>query len=206
MNQMIAIHIKSLKRALPLLALASLTLSLSTYFIASSLGPTYEAHYSYLVSLKSRDVVPDYRYDGYYALQATDLLSATLAQWTMAPEVIVAALNEVGLPVSSDVRSLTRFIRAEKVAPQLVAVTVTGESAAVAERLATGLQKVMERNVARYHDQGIPEMAFQVTTTDTWTGQNQLQSGAMAVAVLVAALFLGINTVLLGTSIKYWPA
>jgi capsular polysaccharide biosynthesis protein len=205
MHPMISIYIQAVKRAMPLLLLAALVLAASGYLLARSAGPVYEVHYSYLVSLKTRDQVPEYRFDGYYALQATDLFTATLARWTTTPEVIVAALNEGGIsPVPQDAQALSRYVRSEKTAPQLVEVTVTGSSAAKAQRLAAGLQKVMEKNIASYHDAAIPAVDFSVVTTNAWTGVSQLHAGLVVLAIAVTVLFVGINIVLLATSVKYW--
>lgn len=194
---------KETKKRLPKVILFSVVAALIAWGVAARIAPTHEVHFSYLVSLSQRDNVNEYRFDGFYALQATDLFAATLAKWAAAPEVVVRAYQEAGLEIpSEDPRALTRAIRAEKVAPQLVAVTVRDESRDVVEALAAGLQDVIEENVASYHAQGVPAVQFRVVATESWTGVVRLSIPVIVTATFIAAFLIGINAVLLFESLK----
>lgn len=186
------------KRQLPKVLLLSVVAALVAWGIAARIRPTHEVHFSYLVSLSQRDIVNEYRFDGFYALQATDLFAATLAKWAATPEVVVAAYQEAGLELpSEDPRSLARAVRAEKSAPQLVTVTVRDQSREVAEALAAGLQEIIEENVATYHAQGVPAVQFRVVGTQPWTGVTKISVPIVVVATFIAALLLAVNAVLL---------
>lgn len=190
------------KQQLPKVLLFSVVVALIAWGVAARIAPTHEVHFSYLVSLSQRDNVNEYRFDGFYALQATDLFAATLAKWAATPEVVVKAYQEAGLEIpSEDPRSLTRAIRAEKVAPQLIAVTVRDQSREVAQALAAGLQDVIEENVAAYHAQGVPAVQFRVVTTQPWTGVTRISVPIVVVATFVAAFLLAVNAVLLRVSL-----
>lgn len=194
---------KTTRRYLLRVLLLSVVAALVAWGMASRVAPTYEVHFSYLVSLSARDNVNEYRFDGFYALQATDLFAATLAKWAAAPEVVVRAYQEAGLEVpSEDPRTLTRSVRAEKVAPQLVAVTVRSQSRDVAEALAVGLQDVIAQNVATYHAQGVPAVQFRVVPTQSWTGVARISVPIVVAATLVAAFLLGLNAVVLFQSVR----
>lgn len=183
---------------LPVLLLASFLLAAIAFGIAERVGPLPQVHYSYLVSLSEREETPDFEFDGYYALQATDLFAATLAEWLTTPEVVVAAYRAAGLePGTEDPRALTRLVEARKSAPQLVEVTVKGSSQAEAEALTAGLLVAMERNVALYHDEGIPAVQFGVVATQPFSGQRMIHARLIAVATFFAALILLLNAVLL---------
>lgn len=194
---------KAIQKQLPKVVLFSVVVALIAWGVAARVKPMHEVHFSYLVSLSQRDNVNEYRFDGFYALQATDLFAATLAKWAAAPEVVVEAYQEAGLEIpSEDPRTLTRAIRAEKVAPQLVAVTVRGSSREVAEALAAGLQDVIKENVAAYHAQGVPAVQFRVVATQPWTGVTRILVPIVVVATFVAAVLLAVNAVLLVQSFK----
>lgn len=191
------------KKQLPKVLLLSVVAALIAWGVAARVPPAYEVHFSYLVSLSQRDNVNEYRFDGFYALQATDLFAATLAKWAAAPEVVVEAYQEAGLELpSEDPRSLTRAIRAEKVAPQLVTVTVRDQSRDMAEKLAQGLQSVMEKNVADYHAQGVPAVQFRVVGTQPWTGVTRISVPIVVAATFIAAFLLAVNSVLLMVSLR----
>lgn len=194
---------ETMRKQLPRIVLFSVVAALVAWGIAARIRPTHEVHYSYLVSLSQRDNVNEYRFDGFYALQATDLFAATLAKWVATPEVVVAAYQEAGLELpSEDPRALTRAVRAEKSAPQLVAVTVRSSSRETAENLARGLQRVMDRNVATYHAQGVPAVQFRVVVSEPWTGVTKIFVPIVVVATFVAAFLLAVNAVLLAESFR----
>jgi capsular polysaccharide biosynthesis protein len=203
MTSLFSPYIKALRLALPLLLLVSAGLSLIAYAIVANMGATHQAHFSYLISLSEREDAGEFRFDGFYALQATDLFASTLAEWIQAPETIVASYAQAELPLPThNSRQLTQRIRADKAASQLVQVTVRGASADESERIAQALQHVMEEYVVRYHDQGIPALHFRIVPTDTWTSVSTLSIPVIVITTFLFSLFLGMNGVLLVESIK----
>lgn len=194
---------KIIQRKMPGLLLISLAAALVAFLVVRQIGPTHEVHFSYLVSMNVRDDAPEFRFDGYYALQATDLFAATLAKWTAAPEVVVAAHQAVGLVLKSqDPRQFSRLIQAEKTAPQLVQITVRDASLPRTERLAQGLQTVMEQNVTRYHDQATPAIGFQVVATEAWAGMTQPSLPVIVSATFIFTFLIAMNVLLLLESLK----
>ncbi len=190
-------------QTLPLLLATSVGAAVIAYITVQRIGPTHEVHFSYLISLSEREAVPEYRFDGYYALQATDLFAATLAQWAKTPEVIVAAFEAARITrATDDPRLLSRAVSTAKTAPQLVEVTVKSKKRQQAEKLAAGLMTVMEHNIERYHDEGIPALRFRVVATEPWIGTRKLSAPVIVSATLVFTLLFGINAVLLIESLK----
>lgn len=188
---------------MPGVLLVSVAAAVIAWLVVVRVGPTYAVHYSYLVSLSEREEVEDFSFDGYYALSATDLFAATLASWISAPEVVVEAHEEAGLALASrDPRDVVRAVKAEKRAPQLVAVTVRHKNREAAEQLAQGLQMVVKANVERYHDQGIPALTFRVVATESWTSVRQIEVAVVVVAAFIFVLLASINVVLLIESIR----
>lgn len=184
--------------ALPVLLIISFAAAVLAYGLISQQDPNYQAHFSYLVSLSEREPAGEYRFDGYYALQATDLFAATLARWIQTPETIISAYRAALLtPPSVKPRDLTSFIRAEKTAPQLVQVTVTGKNEEDVLALTVGLQQVMAGNVESYHKQGIPAVTFRVVSTQPWVGINKLSAPVIVSAVFAFTFFMSINVQLL---------
>lgn len=192
-----------IKKKLLIILLVSVAAAVAALVIAKQVEPSHEVHFSYLISLSTRDKASDFRFDGYYALQATDLFAATLSRWVTTPEVIVAAYAEANLDLpSDDPRVLVRAVRAEKVAPQLVTVTLRSSTRDRAEALTRGLRRVMERNVARYHDEGVPAVAFTVVATEPWSGIVRLSVPVIVTATFVFTFLIVLNAVLLIESLR----
>lgn len=192
-----------MRGAMPRILLVSFIAAILAYFIARSITPVYQAHFSFLVSLSEREDVAEYSFDGYYALQATDLFTATVAQWIKAPEVIVEAHDYAGMPRGiEDPRILGRAVGAIKTAPQLIEVTVKKGTSKEAMDLAQALQVVMQRNVERYHSQGAMALNFKVVSTEPWLGKRELAVPIIVLATFVFVFVVGINVVLLVESMK----
>lgn len=180
---------------LPQFLLISVVCAVAALLVVQNLPRRQQVHFSYLVSLSERESASDYRFDGYYALQATDLFAATLAEWVRTPEVIVMAYQDAGLTLpSDDPRQLVSQVESRKASSQLVQVTVKKEDRETALKLAQGLQVAIDRNLALYHDKGIPALRFQVVATTPWAGTRPVATGVIVGATFLAALFVCINT------------
>jgi capsular polysaccharide biosynthesis protein len=204
MNREWKIYIEALKNSLLIVGVISLAAGILTAAMLNAWGPSFEMHWSYVVSLEEREEVgQEYTFDGYYALQATDLFVASLAKWIITPETVVASYQAAGLKVpTKSARSLARIVKADKTAPQIVQVVVSGKNPEEVRRLAMGVQQVMTQNVARYHSDGIPKLEFRVITTDEWLGQQDIASEIAGLAVAGVVFFLLLNGVLLKESWK----
>lgn len=185
------------------LVLISAAAGVLAFVWAERTAPDWQVHFSYLVSLSEREAVDNFRFDGYYALSATDLFAATLSSWVKTPEVIAAAYKQAGLTIpSNEPDVLRKAVEANKTGPQLVEVTVRHKNQEAAAQLTAALQTVMADNVARYHEDGIPALKFTAIPTESWAGVHRVAAGVIAVATFMVVLFGGINIVLLKASLE----
>ena len=199
-------YIEILKKRLPAILLISVVATFIAYGVASRLKPKHIVHFSYVVSQVSRDETPGFRFDGYYALSATDLFATTLASWITAPEHVVAAYQAAGLPLlSHDAREIVKAVEATKAGPQLVQVAISDESKARAEALAQGVQEVVARQVERYHSQGTPAVSFRIVADTPWTSLQKLPIRMIVSGTFVFAFLFLLNGVLLLESVKRLP-
>ena len=192
-----------MKRTFPKVVMLSVALAVLAYVITARTGPTYSVHYSYIVSMSEREEGNDFRYDGYYALSATDLFTATLTAWTKTPEVAVRAYEISGVEMrSNDPQALVKLVSAEKTGPQIIEIVIKHKKKEIAEKLTEGLQAAMLENIEKYHNEGIPAVKYKVVTTEAWTGEKSLAVGVVTMGTFIFALLLGINGVLLVESFK----
>lgn len=196
-----------LLRHLPFLLLFSFFLSAGAYFWAYRAGNDYQAHFSYLISLAERENYGEYRFDGYYALQATDLFTATFATWLTTPEVISASYRAADLtPKVLRLSDLKKIVTAAKTGPQLIEVMVTADSAAHAQLLQAGLEQVIQIRLQKYQADSSPALTFIATKTDGWITKREVAGIPLVVAVFFGSLMLSINGLLLLTSFKNMDA
>jgi hypothetical protein len=193
----------AVRRQLPRLLLLAAAAAVLAAALVQRAGPQWRAHFSYLISLQEREAAAEFRFDGYYALQATDLFAATLAEWAMAPEVIAAAHQAADLPLpGADARSLIRTVSARKAAPQLVAVEIRGGSEREAAALASGLQEVLTAQVAAYHTAGVPAARFTAVPSAVWVGGTPPATRVVGAATFLLVLFVLVNGVVLAETLR----
>lgn len=177
---------EALAKKFPIIGVLAIVCGLIAFGLVKQLPASYDVNVSYMISMKEREAAAGFRYDGYYALSATDLFSATLAGVATSPETIVAAYKEAGLPLpTQDSFVLGKSVRADKIASQLVRVRVTQASKDSAEKLSQGLMKVLNRSVTQYNEKGNATITFAAVATDPWTSTQVLAPLPVAVSVMI---------------------
>ena len=160
------------------------------YALASNVPVTYEVHSSLMLSMDVRDDTSEFRYDGYYALSAADIFSATVAGLIASPETVVAAYQKAGLPLpSEDASRIVRAVQAEKSAPQLVQISVLGKSAQDAQALSAALQEVLAQKVEEYNEKNDASVVFRAVSSDPWTGVRTAAPLPVALSVFLLVFF-----------------
>ncbi len=187
-------------RRLPWLLAVSVLLALLATGAAQRVGRGWVVHFSYIVSLKDREATPAYRFDGYYALQAIELFTKTLAEWIVAPEMVAQAHRAAGLPEPT---GILKAIEAEAAAPQLVRVTVHASERAQAEQLAAGLQVAVKVALQRNGAAGVPAVHFEAVATEPWVTTAGLNKNVVGMATGALVFFIGLNLVVLRESLRY---
>lgn len=186
-RQQVEQSIMALWRALPLLCVVGVVVFSVAYIGVIKNPPSYEVHFSYVIAQQQRDASGGFRYDGYYSISGTELFSATLASLIMSPEQIVNAYALARIPLSTqDPISLTKHVKAEKAASQLVQVTVTDASKSNAEALARAVDDVTQQAMQEYNQKNKDTAQFSLTQTHSWTGT--VRVAAIPVALVTAVL------------------
>lgn len=125
----------------------SLFVALLAYGFVRHQGVSYETHFSYLLVPVVHDrPAQTYDYDGYYALQASDLVGQSLEKWLTTSAIVNGAYKASHLTLAaSDKQRLLTGVSAKHTAPQLVEVTVSSWAALASRRLAEALQQEIEK-------------------------------------------------------------
>lgn len=193
----IASSIDALRRNFFLILGISIVVFVFSFGVAKKIPGTYESHFSYMISIEQKDTTPAFRYDGYYALSAADLFSATIASIATSPEIIVAMFTEadIALP-TQDAIDLGRFVTSNKEASQLVRLSVRSSSKSNAEQLASALISVMNNRIQEYNAKGLSSVAFRAVPTQVWVSYNAIKPLPVA-ASLFMLVFVGGNMAVL---------
>lgn len=121
-------------------------------YLWSYLQPTnYTTSISFAVNRVNKEETADYQYDGYYALQASDLFSETVVSWLQTPSILVKIYERAGVVKASNtpIRSLTSRFKTKKFAAQNIVVSYSSSSSEEASKLATAMTEEIADRTAK---------------------------------------------------------
>jgi hypothetical protein len=147
-----------------LLLLAAVS-ALCTAIVTSRLPRGVDVSLPFTIPVPGRPLSGAYEYDGYYALQATDLFAGTLAGWLTSPDLVADVYAKAGLaqPARS-VRTLARVFTARKLSGQLVELRFHARTGEDAQRVAEHVTAIVHRRTEQFNKEGGTPLQFSVTS------------------------------------------
>lgn len=162
----------------------------------------YEAELLLNVARVGSQQTADYKYDGFYRLQADERFADTLVRWLSAPRVVEDIFAEAGTDRAQARPFLLRgtFV-AERLSSQAVRVRYRTESRPAAVRLSDALVRVLNRETASLNQGTKDDTWFAVSAGDPVVADGRTALGPVLVLSLLIGLFVGVWTVLIR---HYW--
>lgn len=131
----------------------------ASYWLSVAQQPKYVTSLSIAVNRIHRQETAQYQYDGYYAIQASDLFSQTILSWFLTPSVLLEVYERANVdPQISSLSALVGRFRARKLSPQNLVVQFTDPNKADAQKIADSIAAVMKKrgSAINQNDQGEP--------------------------------------------------
>lgn len=187
--------IELLKRNRWFLIVFILVATVATFVVSSRAKPTYATSLSITVNRVHRQATPDYQYDGYYAIQASDLFSQTILSWFLTPSTLLEFYQRAGVdPHIDSLNGLVARFRARKFSAQNIVVQFSDPDRSAAEKLAKAIGEVVkERGESLNKDaegQGIFEVLPATPVVVETTSNVPLNTGVALVASALTAFVL----------------
>lgn len=156
-------------------------------------GVSYENDMLLLISRNGTQNTPDYKYDGYYAAQASDIFSDNISQWLasapVASEIYTRAKAENEM---NSLKDFSKVFKADKLSSQYVRVRYQTKDRETAKSLARAMVDVLQEKADLLSSSSAGQIGFKVIYSDPFsieTKSDLLLNGILAV---VGGLFLGI--------------
>ncbi|MEK7518326.1 MAG: hypothetical protein AAB549_00155, partial [Patescibacteria group bacterium] len=135
----------------------------------------------------------EYQYDGYYALQASDLLSETVVSWFLTPSVIVEMYDAADVPANvTDFSSLTARFKIKKYSSQNLGVTFTSSSPSDAQKLAAAVVKTVEYKASQLNQSADRKALFEVLGSKPVTVERSRQVPLVGIVGFILGAFLAV--------------
>lgn len=147
---------------------------------------------SFAINRTNREATAQYQYDGYYALQASDLFAQTVVSWFSTPSVLLEVYQNVNLdPAIQSINSLPSRFSVRKYSAQNIVVKFTETDTGRAEKVADGLKKVMESKASMLNQTSDGKSLFEIVGGVPVIAPIKLSLALIAVVTAVLSLAIG---------------
>ena len=154
---------------------------------------SYTTSISFTVNRINKQDVKEYQYDGYYALQASDLFTETVVSWFLTPSVIVEMYDAAGVPANvQDLSSLTARFKIKKYSSQNLGVTFTSFTESDAEKLATAVVQTVEHKASLLNQTADRKALFEAVGSKPVTVERSRQIPLVGIVGFVLGVFLSV--------------
>ena len=162
-------------------------------FFANTRADKYTTSISFTVNRINKQPTTEYQFDGYYALQASDLFSDTVVSWFLTPSVIVEMYDKAGLnPDLVSLSGLTSRFKIKKYSSQNLVVKFASASTEDSAKLATAVINIVETKSAQLNQSADRKALFEVIGAKPVTVQDSKQLPLVGFVGLVIGLFLAV--------------
>lgn len=163
-----------------------------TFVLSVSAPPRYVTSLSISVNRTAGQPTSDYQYDGYYALQASDLFSQTLLSWFLTPSVLLAFYERAGIdPQIGSLNDLTSRFRARKFAAQNLVVQFTENDRQSAQKLAEAISAVVQEQGSTLDTSTDNKATFAIVPAKAVIVETRQNALLNTLAACVGSLLLG---------------
>lgn len=148
---------------------------------------------SFAVNRINRVATTQYQYDGYYALQASDLFAQTVVSWFSTPSVLLEVYRQGNLdPAIQSVNSLPARFSVRKYSAQNIVVKFSETNTERAEKVAVSLPIVMEGKAEKLNQTSDGESIFEIVGGTPVMAPDKPNLGLIAAVAVVLSLAVGL--------------
>lgn len=177
------------------IVLVAVLAAVVTAVLTTRLPRQVEVVQTLTIPVPDRPSTNEYEFDGYYALQATEIFADTLAGWLTSADLVAEAYDRAAMPrPATSVRRLARVFVARKVSGQLVELRFQTAREADARRLLQEVDRLIAERAVAFNESGRSALAFSIHPQDPLIlpVQRSVPIRALVAALVAAGVFTSI--------------
>jgi len=154
-------YLKIIKQNIRLVLVVAVLTALFS-FIFSVIQPVkHETSLSLLIGKNKTQQTDDFKYDGYYALQASEIIADSIQQWIKSPEIVSAVYQKARIDSDfKNIKGYTKKFTAKKMSSQYVEVKFNAATEEGAEKISQAIVEVINNKVEALEKNSEGEVAF----------------------------------------------
>lgn len=186
-------YFKIFKKEKNIISSTILVLLVLVLIFSSLRGVFFENDMLLLISRNGTQNTPDYKYDGYYAVQASDVFADNVSQWlgsaSVANEIYARAKAENEM---KSLKDFSKVFKADKLSSQYIKVRYSSKDKETAINLAHAMVDVLQEKADLLAASSAEQIGFKVIYSEPLSVENKSDLLVNGILAIAGGLFLGI--------------
>lgn len=189
-------YLKLLRKNFKLIAGTSLVVAISAFLFSTARPVKYDVSQSIFINKNGSQETDNFKYDGYYAFEAADSLSDSIAEWLKSPEIVNAIYKESGVdPNLQNIKSYSKMFKAKKLSAEFVEITFQSQTRDEASKVSGAIVKILESKMEAIDDASNSEVSFSIGAGSPVVVENKPDALLNFAIGIISGLILGIFVV-----------
>ncbi len=186
-------YIKVIKKNIKIILAIAVLVTVSSYIFSTTRPITYETSLSLFITKEGTQETDNFKYDGYYALQASEIFADTIQEWMKSPEMVNEIYKDAGIdPNFKNIKSFTKKFKAKKMSPQYAEISFKTTSRADAGKISSSVIKVINSKTKKLQENSKEEISFKIESGAPVIMESRPDAFLNMIIGLVSGLTLGI--------------
>ncbi len=123
----------------------------------------YDSSISFAINRINRQTTTEYQFDGYYAIQASDLFSQTVMSWFMTPSVLLEIYEKAGIdPMIVSLEDFGGRFKTKKYSPQNIVVRYKERDVQTAKKIGQAIIETVQAKASVSNQSSDNQALFEV--------------------------------------------
>jgi capsular polysaccharide biosynthesis protein len=191
-------YLKIIKKNRKLIIVVGIITAVSAFVFSVAQPVKYETSLSLAVIKDKTQSTDDFKYDGYYAFQGSEIIADSIEQWLKSPGAVnkIYQKSEVNQDFKS-IKSYTKKFTAKKMSSQQVEVRFRTNTREESEKISQAVMEVMNTKIEKLKEASEQEISFSVSSENPVVIKSKPDAILNLIIGLISGLFVGIFFVFL---------
>ena len=186
-------YIKIIRKNFKLILSMAIITGISAFLFSVIQPLKYEVSLSLFVNKDKTQETDDFKYDGYYALQAGEIITNSVVEWLKSPEIVNSIYQKAGVAYDfKNIKSYTKKFTAKKMSAQYVEVKFKTNNEENAEKISSAVVEVIKSKVKNLGENSEQELSFLVENEKPVIIESRPNAFLNLIIGLVSGFVLGI--------------
>ncbi len=189
-------YLKNIRKNFKLILSVAVITGISAFLFSVAQPLKYEVSLSLFINKDKTQETDDFKYDGYYALQASEIIANSVEQWMKSPEVVDAIYQEAG--IGYDFKSFKNYVKkftVKKMSAQYIEIKFKTNSEEDAKKISAAVVKIVESKIKALGENSEQELSFSVENKNPIIIKSRPNAFLNLIIGLISGFVLGIFVV-----------